>query len=174
MATKETTAPPDESGPVVDAAPLLSPAERERVREAVENIAIRHAASAVLEGDGAAPRPPRISLLHRADAAAVPDPEDGTSGVVLLAQRLAHFGLEQVVTEDDGNCQFRALAQQLIGDAGAHGRVRRACVEYLLDHYDHVSLLFEDDAAVQRYLLALARKGTWGDELTLQGERVTD
>jgi hypothetical protein len=36
-------------------------------------------------------------------------------GKVLLAQRMKHLGLETVAMEDDGNCQFRAISQELFG-----------------------------------------------------------
>ena len=90
-------------------------------------------------------------------------------GVKLLEERLANFQMEQCPMKDDGNCQFRAMAHQLFGNADAfHQSTRRACVQWLRDHADEFSFFFESAHEWERYLATMEQLGTWGDELTLK------
>lgn len=33
--------------------------------------------------------------------------------------------------DGDGNCLFRAISQQIYGDPGMHGDIRRQCLEFM-------------------------------------------
>ncbi|CUG30533.1 Hypothetical protein, putative, partial [Bodo saltans] len=66
------------------------------------------------------------------------------AGETLIAQRLKHLGLEQVLMDNsDGNCQFRSLAHQILGDASRHAEVRKKiCAAMIAKQEDEYSFLF--------------------------------
>ena len=76
-------------------------------------------------------------------------------------------GLRRVAADDDGNCQFRALSQQLYGSEDYHGSVRRDAVNHMRREADFFGAMFEA-ADFEAYLLDMKRSKTWGDELTLR------
>ena len=49
-----------------------------------------------------------------------------------------------------------------------HAAVRETVVTYMREHSDDYSFYFEDGQAWEAYLRQMARRGTWGDELTLK------
>jgi len=181
--------PPSSEG----GAPLMSPADRARVKRAIqdqfrinpnffvhiafirarmrdklhqarENIAARH------EAAGRAPEPTEEELVKKRRDRRRKERSllRKSSGVALLEQRLEHLRLSQVFMEDDGNCQFRSMAHQLRGDAGGHGAVRRAVVEHLRDREEQFSLYFDGREKWEEYVDHMAEDETWGDELTLK------
>lgn len=66
----------------------------------------------------------------------------------------------------DGNCQFRALSQQLYGHEDQHGHIRARMVEQLKStpsrYGDFVHEPFGE------YVERVSRNGEWGDNVTLQ------
>ena len=88
------------------------------------------------------------------------------AGQKLLAQRLALLKLTSVSMDDDGNCQFRAVSQELFNTQAHHVLVRRTIVAYLRAHEADFSAFVED--AWGDYASKMARDAAWGDELTLQ------
>jgi hypothetical protein len=92
------------------------------------------------------------------------------AGETLIAQRLKHLGLEQMLMDDiDGNCQFRALAHQIFGDASRHAEVRKKiCTAMVAKLEDEYTFLFESPQDCQDYFDLMAEDGTLGDELTLR------
>lgn len=68
--------------------------------------------------------------------------------------------------EADGNCQFRALAQQLYGDESQHTSLRVRMLQQLKSapecYSGFVHEPFED------YVNRMSRDGEWGDNVTLQ------
>merc|ERR1712187_877772 len=66
----------------------------------------------------------------------------------------------------DGNCQFRALSQQMYGDENYHGDLRARVIEQLEStperYEDFVLEPYAD------YVKRMARHGEWGDNVTLQ------
>jgi len=87
---------------------------------------------------------------------------------VRLRHRLEQMGLEQVTMGDDGNCQFRALSWQLYGTQNLHGNVRERVVRWIREHADAFMPYFDGKEDFQDYLAQMAKKRTWGDELTLR------
>ena len=85
----------------------------------------------------------------------------------LLDSRLAALGLRREKVATDGNCQFRALAALLLGDAELHAQTRAAAVAALRASAERYAPLFASDAAFAKYCNDMARTRTWGDELTL-------
>jgi len=85
----------------------------------------------------------------------------------LLEAHLAKLGLRRECVSTDGNCQFRALALLLLGDAELHAQTRAAAVAALRASAERYTPLFASAAAFNKYCNDMARTRTWGDELTL-------
>jgi hypothetical protein len=61
----------------------------------------------------------------------VPSADDAKADHARLSQRLALYGLREKAISGDGNCQFRALADQLWRDQGRHAEVRARVMQQL-------------------------------------------
>ena len=83
-----------------------------------------------------------------------------------LAERLRVYGLKEKVVRGDGNCQFRAFADQLFKSAARHEEVRKAAIKQLRLHAEAYRSFVPDD--YKAYVDTMARDGTWGDHLSLQ------
>ncbi|KAH8954235.1 hypothetical protein BDL97_08G069300 [Sphagnum fallax] len=83
-----------------------------------------------------------------------------------LLDRLSLYGLSEQKIEGDGNCQFRALSDQLYHSPEYHNFVRDSVVKQLRmtpDAYSgYVQMEYGD------YLEKMAKSGEWGDHVTLQ------
>lgn len=85
-------------------------------------------------------------------------------------ERLGHvmdkYHAKAQPVEGDGNCQFRALSQQLHGDQNYHGDLRARVVEQLKtmpERYENFVLEPYTD-----YVTRMSQGGEWGDNVTLQ------
>jgi len=85
-----------------------------------------------------------------------------------LEERLRALGLSSVDMEPDGNCQFRAVADQLFGSQEHHAAVRAAVVAHMKRSSDFFSIYFESSGEYSSYLRGMGQSRTWGDELTLR------
>ena len=56
------------------------------------------------------------------------------AGKERLAGRLRKIGLREIVMQDDGNCQFRALSAECFGTQDWHHNIRGQVVEYIERH----------------------------------------
>ena len=74
------------------------------------------------------------------------------AGTKLLGERLSALGLRRIAADDDGNCQFRALSQQLYGSEDYHGSVRRDAVNHMRREADFFGAMFEAADFQARYL----------------------
>ncbi|CBZ25321.1 conserved hypothetical protein [Leishmania mexicana MHOM/GT/2001/U1103] len=90
-------------------------------------------------------------------------------GVQRLYQRLNELRLVVYRVRNDGNCQFRAISHQLLGNEDYHDIIRSQIVSYMraararsFDYY------FESPAHADVYYNNLAKSGSWGDELSLR------
>jgi len=113
----------------------------------------------------------RGQLVQQIEEAAKQDSEgDDTTGTALgLIARLRSLGLASVEMEGDGNCQFRAIADQLFGSQSHHAFVRSLAVGHMKTvAADFFSIYFESEAEFNAYLKDMGRSRTWGDELTLR------
>ncbi|KAH7316150.1 hypothetical protein KP509_21G080200 [Ceratopteris richardii] len=85
---------------------------------------------------------------------------------VRLIQRLEYYGLKDVKVQGDGNCQFRAISDQLYGTVAHHKSVRNDVSTQLRRHPEYyegyVSMKYTD------YANMMEISGEWGDHLTLQ------
>ncbi|XP_073100341.1 OVARIAN TUMOR DOMAIN-containing deubiquitinating enzyme 11 isoform X2 [Elaeis guineensis] len=82
------------------------------------------------------------------------------------SKTLTTYGLAELQVEGDGNCQFRALADQLFRNPDYHKHVRQAVVKQL----KHYRKNYEGYVPMnyRTYLRNMKRSGEWGDHLTLQ------
>ncbi|QCD78465.1 hypothetical protein DEO72_LG1g2098 [Vigna unguiculata] len=96
----------------------------------------------------------------------IPDVNDATLDHGRLSERLVTYGLAELQMEGDGNCQFRALADQLFRKSDYHKHVRRQVIKQLKHH----KKLYEGYVPMEykSYLKKMKKSGEWGDHVTLQ------
>ncbi|XP_073125165.1 OVARIAN TUMOR DOMAIN-containing deubiquitinating enzyme 11 [Henckelia pumila] len=96
----------------------------------------------------------------------IPDETDARLDHERLADRLATYGLAEMQIEGDGNCQFRAIADQLLRNPKYHKYVRKEVVKQLKHH----KKLYESYVPMKykSYIKSMKRSGGWGDHVTLQ------
>lgn len=84
-----------------------------------------------------------------------------------LLHRLALYGLCEREVRGDGNCQFRALSDQLYRSPDHHLAVRAKIVQRLRTAPERY-MEYVVDMTYGDYVASMARPGTWGDHVTLQ------
>ncbi|CAJ1439027.1 unnamed protein product [Effrenium voratum] len=72
----------------------------------------------------------------------------------------------------DGNCLFRAVADQLAGSAEEHNEFRERCCKHMLENAEEFSLFyasddFEADLSFEAYVEKMRSPGNWGSQLEL-------
>ncbi|KVI09500.1 Ovarian tumor, otubain, partial [Cynara cardunculus var. scolymus] len=96
----------------------------------------------------------------------IPSMDEASSDHQRLLDRLELYGLVESKVEGDGNCQFRALSDQLYRTPEYHESVRRQVVKQLKSHPEmyegYVPMAYTD------YLSQMSMNGEWGDHVTLQ------
>ncbi|CAN7046944.1 unnamed protein product [Brassica oleracea var. botrytis] len=108
----------------------------------------------------------------------IPDLNDATLDHELLSVRLATYGLAELQMEGDGNCQFRALADQLFRNPDYHKHVRKHIVKQVLSENHSATLFLVHKFRVatkgyvpmkyRHYTRKMKKPGEWGDHVTLQ------
>ena len=81
--------------------------------------------------------------------------------------RLREHGMVEKEVKGDGNCQFRALADQLFNDQDRYAKLRTAAVDQLRSDPEHY-VEFLPDEDWDSYVRRMEQDGTWGDHVTLQ------
>ncbi|KAL4376044.1 hypothetical protein GQ457_02G012920 [Hibiscus cannabinus] len=83
-----------------------------------------------------------------------------------LLERLQVYGLCEVKVTGDGNCQFRALSDQMYRSPEYHKHIRKDIVKQLKDNRN----LYEGYVPMKykKYCKKMAKSGEWGDHVTLQ------
>ncbi|KMZ69321.1 OTU-like cysteine protease-like [Zostera marina] len=83
-----------------------------------------------------------------------------------LLQRLHAYGLLEKKVSGDGNCQFRAISDQLFKTPEHHKYIRKHAVKQLKEFQS----LYEGYVPMKykRYCKKMKKSGEWGDHLTLQ------
>ncbi|KAL5700509.1 OVARIAN TUMOR DOMAIN-containing deubiquitinating enzyme 12 [Ranunculus cassubicifolius] len=108
-----------------------------------------------------APHPhiPRINSF-------IPNLSEATLDHQRLLQRLSVYGLCEVKVSGDGNCQFRALSDQMYKSPEHHKHVRKDIVKQLKDYRS----FYESYVPMnyKHYYKKMAKSGEWGDHVTLQ------
>jgi len=101
-----------------------------------------------------------------------------------MKERLERHGFVEKPVEPDGNCQMRAISDQLYGDENRHKDVRSKITEWLKSNekytVDNSGTAFLGDfidrdqfPTWMSYVSYMARNGTWGDHITLLGAAET-
>ncbi|KAL9266540.1 OVARIAN TUMOR DOMAIN-containing deubiquitinating enzyme 12-like protein [Drosera capensis] len=96
----------------------------------------------------------------------IPSASDANMDHQRLLQRLHVYGLYEVIVSGDGNCQFRALSDQIYQSPEYHKHVRKAVIKQLKDNRS----LYEGYVPMKyrSYCKKMAKSGEWGDHITLQ------
>ncbi|XP_039000814.1 OVARIAN TUMOR DOMAIN-containing deubiquitinating enzyme 7 [Hibiscus syriacus] len=84
-----------------------------------------------------------------------------------LAQ-LDALDLKIIKVTADGNCFFRALADQLEGDEEQHGKYRCMVVQYIVKKREMFEPFIEDDVPFDEYCQSMEKDGTWAGHMELQ------
>ena len=64
--------------------------------------------------------------------------------------------------EADGNCLFRAIADQLEGDERKHKSYRQKAIDFILANKDDFVPFIEDDETIEEYCADMAKDAVWG------------
>ena len=96
----------------------------------------------------------------------VPTPTFASKDHDRLDNRLAAYGLKEKKVRGDGNCQFRALADQLFGDQERHAECRAVVMNQLRAESEHYAVFVPEDWGA--YVSEMSRDSAWGDHITLQ------
>jgi hypothetical protein len=96
----------------------------------------------------------------------VPTSDEAATDHTRLDTRLKLYGLREKVVRGDGNCQFRALADQLFRDQERHAECRTVVINQLRRAAEEYAPYVPED--YDAYVDAMRRDGTWGDHITLQ------
>ncbi|KAF9538860.1 hypothetical protein EC957_006076 [Mortierella hygrophila] len=99
------------------------------------------------------------------------DPEDTNDdddiyGMRELKHQLASLNLQLKDTMGDGNCLFRACADQFSGTEKDHPALRAEVCQYIENHEEHFKL-FLDNETVEAHLGKMRRNGTYGGNIEL-------
>ena len=103
----------------------------------------------------------------RRDGAITRDARDAASRdeIATLERQLRALNLERRAVEADGNCFFRALADQRYGDESRHAEVRRRVVARVEARREAFAPFVEDDETFDEYVERMARDGEWAGHL---------
>jgi len=91
--------------------------------------------------------------------------DDATDEIRTLDRQLRELNLERVTVEADGNCFFRALADQKFGDERRHAELRARVVEHIEAKRDDFAPFVEDDESFEDYVARMSRDGEWAGHL---------
>ncbi|OVA15869.1 Ovarian tumor [Macleaya cordata] len=96
------------------------------------------------------------------------------TNITEFGSQLDTLGLKIVQVTADGNCFFRALADQLEGNEEEHRKYRLMVVKYILDHREEFEPFIEDEVPFDEYCQSMENDGTWAGHMELQaGSLVT-
>ncbi|XP_061368773.1 OVARIAN TUMOR DOMAIN-containing deubiquitinating enzyme 12-like [Gastrolobium bilobum] len=96
----------------------------------------------------------------------IPSIDEATSDHQRLLDRLQLYDFVEHKVQGDGNCQFRALSDQLYNTPDHHMFVRRQVGDQLKSHPE----IYEGYVPMEygEYLEKMSKSGEWGDHVTLQ------
>uniref|UniRef100_A0A7N0ZZU6 OTU domain-containing protein n=1 Tax=Kalanchoe fedtschenkoi TaxID=63787 RepID=A0A7N0ZZU6_KALFE len=82
--------------------------------------------------------------------------------------QLDALGLKIIEVTADGNCFFRALADQLEGDEEEHQKYRDMVVKYIEKNREMFEPFIEDEVPFDNYCCLMEKDGTWAGHMELQ------
>lgn len=85
-----------------------------------------------------------------------------------IRAQLDAFGLKIIQVTADGNCFFRALADQLDGSEEEHEKYRNMVVQYILKNREMFEPFIEDEVPFDEYCQSMEKDGTWAGHMELQ------
>ncbi|XP_006414739.2 OTU domain-containing protein DDB_G0284757 [Eutrema salsugineum] len=85
-----------------------------------------------------------------------------------LQDRLEWEGYSEIKVKSDGNCKFRALADQLYKTSDCHKRVRQEIVKQLKSRPKLYKGLVGKTDEFSEYVKNMSNDSVWGDEVTLK------
>ncbi|TSR39561.1 OTU domain-containing protein 3 [Bagarius yarrelli] len=85
----------------------------------------------------------------------------GEDEFLSFSKQLQALGLQLREVQGDGNCLFRALADQMEGHSRNHLRLREETVQYMMTHRQDFEPFVEDDVPFTKHVLDLAEPGTF-------------
>ncbi|KAL6572978.1 hypothetical protein OROHE_002454 [Orobanche hederae] len=88
--------------------------------------------------------------------------------VAELRAQLDPLGLKIIQVTADGNCFFRALADQLEGDEDEHGKYRSLAVQFIKNNREMFEPFVEDEVPFEEYCRFMGEDGTWAGHMELQ------
>lgn len=91
-------------------------------------------------------------------------PKDGKE----LNAQLGALGLTIVHITADGNCLFRAVADQLEGNEEEHPKYRKMVVDYIEEHREEYEPFLEDEVPFDDYCKNMRETSTWAGHMELQ------
>uniref|UniRef100_A0A7S4PQM5 OTU domain-containing protein n=1 Tax=Guillardia theta TaxID=55529 RepID=A0A7S4PQM5_GUITH len=90
-----------------------------------------------------------------------------SSDLCTQRQKLKELGLRIKIIEGDGNCLFRAIADQLHGDESLHHREREKTVNYMEDHKDQFACFMDESESFEDYCSRMRENGEWGGNMEI-------
>lgn len=78
------------------------------------------------------------------------------------------LGLKIIQVTADGNCFFRAVADQLEGNEEEHQKYRSMVVQYIVKNRETFEPFIEDDVPFDEYCQSMETDGTWAGHMELQ------
>ncbi|KAG0586590.1 hypothetical protein KC19_2G102200 [Ceratodon purpureus] len=94
--------------------------------------------------------------------------KDKSKEIANLNQQLGLLGLKVVPVTADGNCFFRAVADQLEGNEEQHTKYRQMVVDYLQEHREDFEPFVEDEVPFDDYCKTMREGCTWAGHMELQ------
>ncbi|KAK6924031.1 OTU domain, partial [Dillenia turbinata] len=85
-----------------------------------------------------------------------------------LRGQLDALGLKIIQVTADGNCFFRALADQLEGNEEEHQKYRAMVVKYIRENREMFEPFIEDEVPFEEYCESMEKDGTWAGHMELQ------
>ncbi|KAI3452000.1 hypothetical protein Pfo_008665 [Paulownia fortunei] len=85
-----------------------------------------------------------------------------------LRAQLDVLGLKIIQVTADGNCFFRALADQLEGDEDEHEKYRSMVVRFIENNREMFEPFVEDEVPFDEYCRSMGEDGTWAGHMELQ------
>jgi len=86
----------------------------------------------------------------------------------IFSDQLEAIGLAIKDVAGDGNCLFRAMADQMTGDPNNHSTYRKQICDYIFHNREDFEPFIEDDEPFEAYLTRMRRNATWGGHLEIQ------